>query len=69
MPITEAQKRATYNWRAKNREQYNEQHLKSQLKYNHANSKERNLYAINRYYYHRSFNYEVVAKTFLNILR
>lgn len=69
MPITEAQKRATYAWRARNREEYNRRNLKHEMKYNHTHSKERNLYEMNRYYYRRYFNYEIIAKTFLNILR
>jgi|LauGreDrversion2_3_1035106.scaffolds.fasta_scaffold304318_1 hypothetical protein len=69
MPYTEAQKKATYKWRANNREQYNNMLLKYTKKYYTDHLESRREYGKNYNRLRREYDYNVVAKIFLKILR
>ena len=69
MPTTEAQKRATYNWRLRNKDQYKIKTNEYVKKYYANNSQKWNEKSVLRQRYNRECNYEIVAKIFLKILR
>ena len=53
MPYTEAQKRATYKWKAKNLEYVNEKRKEYNLKYCEKNRDMYKVYASKYYYLHK----------------
>ncbi len=66
---TEAQKRATYKWRAKNEEKVKEYALEYGNEYYAKNCEMVKIKRMKSYYRDRYFSYDITAKIFLKILK